>query len=87
MDNLSSNELLEEIIGHLKFTNEQYDKVIKNMIPLTGLRIIENNEEKLLQGGFVAELVEQEGYYRYVEDQEQNLPFGGVAMNFVEFDG
>jgi len=46
-----------------------------------------HNEEKLLQGGFVAELVEQEGYYRYVEDQEQNLPFGGVAMNLVEFDG
>src|SRR5262249_7166964 len=46
-----------------------------------------HNEEKLLQGGFVAELVEHEGYYRYVEDQEQNLPFGGVAMNFVEVDG
>jgi hypothetical protein len=44
-------------------------------------------EEKLLQGGFVAQLVEEESYYRYVEDQEQNLPFGGVAMDFVEFDG
>jgi hypothetical protein len=42
---------------------------------------------KMLHRGFVAELVEEEGYYRYVEDQEQNLPFGGVAMDFVEFDG
>lgn len=49
MNNMSSNELLEEIIGHLKFTNDQYNKITDNMIPLTGLRIIENNEEKLLQ--------------------------------------
>jgi hypothetical protein len=47
----------------------------------------ENHIEEELQGGFVAELVEEEGYYRYVEDQEQNLPFGGMAMDFVEFDG
>jgi hypothetical protein len=47
----------------------------------------ENHIEEDLKGGFVAELVEEEGYYRYVEDQEQNLPFGGMAMDFVEFDG
>ena len=48
-NDLSSNELLEEIIGHLKFTNDRYDHIIRNMIPLIHLRMIHDNEEKLLQ--------------------------------------
>jgi hypothetical protein len=48
---------------------------------------LELQDYRGLEGGLVAELVEEEGDYRYVEDQEQNLPFGGMAMDFVEFDG
>jgi hypothetical protein len=35
----------------------------------------------------VAELVEEEGDDGDVEDQEEDFEFGGMAMDFVEFDG
>ena len=35
----------------------------------------------------MAELVEEEGDYGDFEDEEEDLPFGGMTMDFVEFDG
>ena len=47
--NENSEEILEELDAHLQFTNNQYNKIIQNMIPLQGLRIVGDNEEKLQQ--------------------------------------
>ena len=45
----NSEEILDELNAHLQFTNNHYNRIIQNMIPLQGLQIIKNNEEKLQQ--------------------------------------
>ena len=49
LDNKNSEDILEEIDAHLQFTDNHYNRIIQNIIPLQGLRIIKDNEEKLQQ--------------------------------------
>ena len=46
---MSSSELLEEIDAHLRYTDNVYNRIIMNMIPLQNLQMIKENEEKVLQ--------------------------------------
>src|SRR5579862_6359145 len=49
LNDKTSEEILEKLDAHLQFTNNHYNRNIQNMIPLQGLRIVKDNEEKLQQ--------------------------------------